>query len=165
MENIVYSTEKDLYTEIEKSLGSIHERRCIDNKITGSNKCLGYCMYKEHSGFLTKELMQKHDCIKKKCDYFVSKPKHGSSKNKIDLSKSILNYLNNIELIPDGVRVLRVKSHTYGVYIAYYVTIANIEGFSVCEKSVYKEFGVEIIFEKLNYSFDNCVSIVYGRNG
>ncbi len=50
-----------------------HTRRCIDGKITGSGKCVGYCTFYEHEGFLTRQLRQEHDCLKKGCRYYVNR--------------------------------------------------------------------------------------------
>ena len=50
--------------------------RCIDGTITGSNKCVGFCDYYGHRGFLTKETRKKHDCLKKECAYYVAKKEY-----------------------------------------------------------------------------------------
>ena len=50
------------YENVEKKYGlKNHTRKCIDGKITSCGNCVGYCMYCEHSGFLTKELRKKHN--------------------------------------------------------------------------------------------------------
>ena len=51
----------------------IHLRKCINGKFTGCGKCVGYCSYQIHPGFLTRELRKEHDCIKKGCYYYQSK--------------------------------------------------------------------------------------------
>ena len=33
-----------------------HARRCIDGSMTGKSKCVGYCTYTGHEGFLTEKL-------------------------------------------------------------------------------------------------------------
>ena len=70
-----YSTATDRYALIEKQCMG-NERKCINGRVTGSNKCVGYCQYEEHPGFLTKELRRQHDCIKKKCCYYIGKSKN-----------------------------------------------------------------------------------------
>ena len=93
MNNIVYTTEVNRYAFFEKRSPSAFTRVCIDGHITGSNKCVGYCQYKEHSGFLTTELLVQHDCIKKGCDYFIAKPKYkDTTKNHDDMSLTILSH-------------------------------------------------------------------------
>ena len=53
---------------------SVHRRRCINGKITGSNNCCGYCEYNGHPGFLTPELARQHRCEEKSCWYYKEKP-------------------------------------------------------------------------------------------
>ena len=71
----VYSTDISLYDRIEKQNYSRYNRRCIDGRITGCGNCVGYCQYSEHPGYLTKELRKQHNCINKKCFYYVPKCK------------------------------------------------------------------------------------------
>ena len=62
------------YENVEKKYGlKNHTRKCIDGIITSCGNCVGYCMYCEHSGFLTKELRKKHNCIGKQCHHYVEK--------------------------------------------------------------------------------------------
>lgn len=44
---------------------SPHHRRCIDGTVTGCGNCVGYCQFRDHPGYLTKDLRKQHDCIKK----------------------------------------------------------------------------------------------------
>ena len=74
MLDFVYSTCENRYEKFEENCKN-HERRCIDGRITGSNKCVGYCQYEMHSGFLTKELRKQHNCLGKGCFYYVQKMK------------------------------------------------------------------------------------------
>ncbi len=63
------------YTTYEAHNRTPHHRRCIDGKTTGCGNCVGYCQYREHPGYLTKELRKKHNCIKKGCRYYLPKEK------------------------------------------------------------------------------------------
>lgn len=74
MESFIYSTCEDEYEQFEKRCKN-HERRCIDGRLTGSNKCVGYCKFEGHPGFLTKELRKRYNCLGKGCNYYVGKPK------------------------------------------------------------------------------------------
>lgn len=75
MYEIIYSTADSRYEQYEKQCRSKYDRRCIDNSITGCNKCVGYCQYAEHPGFLTEELRKQHNCIGKQCFHYVAKQK------------------------------------------------------------------------------------------
>ena len=70
--DIIYTSSDTVHFN---SSASPHHRRCIDGKITGCGNCVGYCNFKEHPGYLTKDLRKKHDCIKKACNYYVPKTK------------------------------------------------------------------------------------------
>ena len=67
--------ESVTYYTFERQNSSPHQRRCIDGHITGCGKCVGYCRYHEHPGYLTKDLRKQHNCIKKSCYYYVPKGK------------------------------------------------------------------------------------------
>ena len=70
---IVYSSEWRNYKKIEDQKGSGYNRKCIDGRITGCSKCVGYCEYDGHPGFLTEKLRRKHDCLNKQCYYYIAK--------------------------------------------------------------------------------------------
>ncbi len=65
-------TEYEFYERREKTEFT---RRCINGKITGCGKCVGFCKCDLHPGFLTRALRQKKNCIKKGCVYYVRKEK------------------------------------------------------------------------------------------
>lgn len=73
--NVVYSTGIVTYSSYESRMISPHHRKCIDGKITGCGNCVGYCQFRNHPGYLTKELRKMHDCVKKGCNYYVPKVK------------------------------------------------------------------------------------------
>lgn len=58
---------------------SPHHRRCIDGTVTGCGNCVGYCQFRDHPGYLTKDLRKQHDCIKKGCNYYIPKSKPAAS--------------------------------------------------------------------------------------
>ena len=63
------------YSYFDNKQKQTHNRRTIDGSITGCGKCVGYCQFSEHSGFLTREQRKEHNCIGKGCHYYLSKPK------------------------------------------------------------------------------------------
>ena len=54
-----YSTaehRKPSYGDYDKPAGGCKQnRRCINGKITSCGRCVGYCSFQEHAGFLTRE--------------------------------------------------------------------------------------------------------------
>ena len=61
------------YEISERKTGMVYTRRCIYGKVTGCGNCVGFCRYYGHPGFLTKELRKQHNCLGKKCIYYIPK--------------------------------------------------------------------------------------------
>lgn len=73
MNTVVYSTDTVAYNYFGSFSRERHNVRCIDGSITGCGKCVGYCKFNDHPGYLTKKMRQEHDCVKKGCHYYKSK--------------------------------------------------------------------------------------------
>lgn len=156
-----YSTSLDKYEFYEEHSSSRYNRRCIDNTITGCNKCVGYCQYYKHPGFLTDKLRKQHNCIGKQCFHYIAKPeKKKVARVLTDLSSSILSFANNIMNVNQFVRVIRVENTGFNQYTAFYVTITNECEFGKYTNLIEDEMEVKIAFVKLNYDFDKCVSLL-----
>ena len=69
------SEKETYYQQMETRYGRGYNRRLIDGKITGCGKCVGYCRYENHPGFLSKEQRKRHNCIKNNCFYYIPKSK------------------------------------------------------------------------------------------
>lgn len=161
MYETVYSTAESLYEQYEKRYCSKYDRRCIDNTVTGCNKCVGYCQYEEHPGFLTEELRKKRNCIGKQCFHYVAKPKKKKTPQLIvDLTSSILAVVRKAMSQNEFARVLRVENAEFKRYNAYYVTISSECVFDGYATQIKNELGVEVDFINLNYDFDKCVALL-----
>jgi len=161
MDEIVYTTEVNRYAFFEKNSPSEHTRKCIDGRVTGSSKCVGYCQYKEHSGFLTPELLAQHDCIKKGCDYFIAKRREQRVAEEInDMSSMILSHAQKSLSRNEGVKIIRVKNTEFKEYTISYITITNDYNLDDYIEVAQKLFGVEVTFVKLNYDFEVCVELL-----
>lgn len=69
-----------MYRRMERQFGVGATRRLIDGTVTGCNRCVGCCTYREHPGFLTRQQRQAHDCVGKGCYYYLPKQvSHASS--------------------------------------------------------------------------------------
>lgn len=163
MITVKYSTEQNRYELYEKRSPSQYVRRCIDNTVTGSNKCTGYCQYSGHPGFLTYKHQKEHNCIEKQCFYYLEKPKREKSTTSLsqDMSEYIFARVKKIMIDNEFVRILRVENTKYHQYTAFYVTITNECGFENCISDIQQELGVELEFVKLDYDFDKCVALLY----
>ena len=81
------------YSDCERSYGEGHNRRCIDGRMTGSGKCVGYCRYDGHPGFLTREQRKEHNCIQKECFYYLPKVKAASEQPQVSWKAGLLCWL------------------------------------------------------------------------
>ena len=162
MDRTITFTEK-MYSAFEKyNSPSEYTRRCINGKTIGCNKCVGYCQYEGHPGFLTKEQRQQHDCIGKECRYYVAKPKKQrcevrTFKEKIN---AVLEFAQSIIDINSGVKVIRVEAEEDKSYKAYFVAITNDFRFETCYRAFHAAFNADIVFVRLNYDFDTCAALI-----
>lgn len=149
-----YSSTYDFY---EKKAHSIHNRRCIDGKITGCGNCVGYCQYEMHPGFLTKELRQEHNCIKKGCYYYIPKPrKIGFEHASKSLSKEILSFSQAYTTESDGIKFVRADKQSADNYTIYYIAITNDIELNTLKVKIQNQFICNVNFVKLSYTFDVC---------
>lgn len=161
MNNVVFTTEVDKYNFFEEKSPSRYTRRCINNKIIGSNKCVGYCQYSGHPGFLTKDLLEQHNCIEKGCDYFVIKPsKEKSNTDNYDISALILTHARNSFSSNEGIKIMNVKNAEYKKYKVFYVAITSEYSFDDYISVVLDIYDVNITFVRLNYDFETCATLI-----
>ena len=157
--NIVYTTEINLYTEYEKRSPSRTTRRCIDGRITGCGNCVGYCQYIDHPGFLTANQREEHDCINKKCNYYIPKP-HTPRRNIQEEETSLIPRLAQQSVAEyDDLRIMNATQHDH-IWIIGYVTVFGEYNFTSIEEQLQKEVGVAVSMQKLNYSFERCVELM-----
>lgn len=162
MENIFYSSSENGYAGYEKGSPSAYARRSITGAVVGCSKCVGYCKYYGHPGFLTKEQRRQHDCLNKDCNYYVEKQKERKPVPSAmkDHSPFVLSQIQQI-VTEEAVKVIRVKETGFHEYIAYYITITKDYSFEGCAEKLQREHGITVRFVKLNYDFDTCVNLLY----
>lgn len=151
------------YADYENLSRSQYNRRCIDNTIVGCSRCVGYCQYDGHPGFLTEKHRKKHNCIGKGCHYYLAKPerKRGTLSQMLsDTSSVILSLTHELLAEEEFVRVIKVENTAVNRYTASYVTITSECDFSGCISKIRRELGMEVDFVKLNYDFDKCVALL-----
>lgn len=162
MYEITYLSNPNRYAQYEKQNQLNHNRRCIDGTVTGCNKCVGYCQYREHPGFLTEKQRLEHKCIEKQCFYYIPKPQKEKemSNHFVDLSSTILTMVHNVMTEAEGVRVIRVENAEYNQYKAFYITITNECEFGKYSSQIQSDLDIELNFIRLNYDFDKCVALL-----
>lgn len=156
--NTVYSFE-NRYSHFEKHSPSQHNRISIDGRVVGSNKCVGYCRYEQHAGFLTREQRKRHNCLNKQCHYYIPKPTAETQKrenNKEDYTTLIIPLME----LYDGLKVLRATKRDDGSIVCYYISITNAYSIKKIEQELMKELRKTVVLQKLMYDFDVCANLI-----
>lgn len=76
MEILICCSAGNEYYYYESRSKNRYNLRCIDGRRTNCGNCVGYCRYAGHEGFLTRQQRKEHNCIVKRCDYYLPKPKN-----------------------------------------------------------------------------------------
>ena len=160
-ENYTFTSQNNLYFHFEKQSKSRVNRKCIDGTVTGCGNCVGYCRYREHPGFLTKEMRKEHDCIKKQCYHYLPKPQQTKSEKRQDLSTVLFNLAKRLSAGMDDFRIINISETDSGWTIGY-ITVFGQQDFSDMERAIKKASGVQVVMRKLDYSFDRCVELICG---
>ncbi len=159
---ISYTGAYEEYQKMEEQYGKGYNRTCIDGRITGCGKCVGFCGYEGHPGFLTATQRISHNCIGKECKYYISKPERVRTIQKMaDPAKILLELVKEAVSGMEGLKVTRVRNDN-GAWIANYVTISNDYQLDQIESNVSRQSGIKFRFNRLNLDFDTCVQIVMG---
>lgn len=138
-----------------------HSQRCIDGRIVGRNKCVGYCEYDGHRGFLTQELRKEHNCIKKGCVFYVSQKPTRKVAEKADEPslQPLVDIANEKSARFEAMRFLKAKRNDDGNCILFYVAIAEYPLDELIEE-LEEEIGA-VRFERLNYDFEKCEKLIF----
>ncbi len=141
-----------------------YDRRLIDGRITGCGKCVGYCRFNGHPGFLTRDLQKKHDCLEKGCNYFIPKEKTQSIKsdNKhatllCDTARKTLSHLEYMKV------VRAVKSNCDKWYLDF-VTISNDMSYTDYLSTIEELTGSSLEFRMMNWPYEKVVSYIFSLN-
>lgn len=151
-----------LYEQYEKQSRTVHSRRCIDGTITGSNNCVGYCRYGEHSGFLTTKHRKEHKCIEKECFYYIAKERSSKATHTIQKNEAekFVEKASNCTREYEGLKVLHAIPSGSDGWVLRYIAISNDYPINVIENKISKTTGYAISLERLNYDFDVCVKLL-----
>lgn len=150
------------YQKMEERYGQGHNRVCIDRKVTSCGKCVGYCKYVGHPGFLTENHRLDHNCIGKGCAYYIPKPERIRNVPKTtDPARTLLDMARTAVAEMEGLKVTRVMNSN-GSWIANYVTLSNEYHLEQVEEMINRQSGLRFSFRRLNLDFDTCVQIVMG---
>ena len=85
----------------DKTSGMLIEKKKYMKGQARKENAIGYCHNNIHRGYLTKDLIKQHSCIKKKCKYFSKYEDHPYwvEKKRTKLSAKVSKYMaqNNLQ--------------------------------------------------------------------
>lgn len=150
-----------LYCEVEKRTIKNYNLRCIDGSIHGCGKCVGYCCYDGHTGFLTAELQTEHQCIEKGCFYHHPKPvkQRRSHADNVSLQKEVLSIAQGATFAMEGLRIIRVAVPSSTSCVVYYAAIAMYD-ISVVAEKIAASTGCQVVMKQIPCDFDTAVALV-----
>ncbi len=146
------------YSYYDSHYCNTYSRRCIDGSTAGCSKCVGYCQYEGHEGFLTEKQRKAHNCIEKACFYYLPKPKtiRERKQNISDIGDLVATLLSRFE----GLRPMRIEEEQSGVCLIKYITITNAYVISEIEHEVSQALGKTAKMVKLDYDFDRVTQLL-----
>lgn len=150
-----------LFREVERNTIRGYNLRCIDGSIHGCSKCVGYCSYDGHAGFLTPKMQEEHDCIGKKCFYHFPKPAGQKKRDKEEQSllRDILSVAQAETATMEGLRVIRVSMESKSTYIVHYAAIATYD-IALVQEVIDENFEYHICMKQIPCDFDTAVTLV-----
>ena len=152
---------ENTYKQHEKKYGSRYERKCIDGTITGCGKCVGFCEYSGHPGFLTEKLRKNHKCLEKGCFYYIQKPASVHRRTEdTSFHSTLLSAAKKQTADMAGIKVISVTEVSCNHWCLAYVTITNAYSLHDVKKVLEAELNCNICLKKLNYSFDKCAQLI-----
>lgn len=141
---------------------SKYNRISIDGTVVGCSRCVGYCKYDMHPGFLTEKMRKVHHCIEKGCNYYLEKDKYEKKDRKVgndyllQIEKSAKEHTSELE----GMRIMRVVKNNDAYISVHYVAITNQYFLDECSELLSRLYGCAIRFKRLDYDFDTCVKLI-----
>ena len=149
------------YEQIEANQRSGYNRTCINGRTTGCGKCVGYCQYEGHPGYLTEQLRKEHGCLEKECFYYISKPiRKREPRKESSLLDRLLSSAIQKTTQMEGLGVMSVQEQGQNRWQFSYITISNEYSIHEVIRSLENDFHGEVSFKKLNYSFERCVQLI-----
>jgi hypothetical protein len=159
--NGIIESLNNCYEYYDSQYKGSYNRKLIDGSITGCGKCVGYCMYEGHPGFLTHELRKKHDCLHKKCIYYLAKEKNTKKpKERLPhIRETVLDRAKQLLSNVKGIKIVQVKEGPEYQYIIQFIAITNDYNLIKYATLLSDEFNSHICFQRLSYDFDVCCAM------
>ncbi len=153
------------YRYYERRSGFGHERKCMDGRITGCGKCVGYCTFSGHPGFLTGTQRSNHQCLEKECHYYVGKPRTEESDRNQNppVRELLLEEARKMTENMEGIRVLSADPAGQEEYVIRYAAISNCYPIRGIEKELTDRFGFRVSMTQIRCDFDRSAALVFSR--
>lgn len=145
----------------------------IDGRKRKEKECMGFCACCDHPGYLTKKMMNHHDCDGKCCKWFLIDVDFEKNENKISKQNSLLQEKQNMiekgllleqcrqaSSDYEGIKIMSAEKEATRVLIKY-VAIASFDEERLKREIIEKLLIDNIEFEMLNYDFETSVKIIY----
>lgn len=164
-----YAPEGTRKTVLPDMIKQNHQVFRIDGIQTSISKCNGYCSYCQHSGYLTDELMKKHNCKSKECIYYYIKEKEEHKKNKCYIKEcentkkeEIFNHAKSFLEKYEGIAATGISGRN-GKYEVRYAQICDCNEIAKqTEKYIYEITGILINMVNIKADFDTQLMAVLG---
>lgn len=153
------------YDDFNYRFGTPSHKKCIDGRFTGSNKCCAFCNYAGHPGYLTKDHIERHECIEKKCLYYIEKINKPSIK-KTDVNKELFHTIEAIILNEtsdyDGFKLMGLRWEGASVVINY-VSIAEYN-LNFIAKKIENDINITVRFNMIKCDYVQAIGLIFGNN-
>ncbi len=155
--------EASVYREMAARTARGFNLRCIDGALRGRSKCVGFCAYECHPGFLTVQQEREHQCHEKGCFYHHPKPAVQRNRRDTEALKrvEIMAAAERVTAGLEGLRVLRASRGPDGGWTVWYATIAGYD-LSEAEAQLRKETQCRVSMKQLRCDFDTAATLVTG---
>ena len=148
------------YEGLEAKFGEGHNRRCIDGQITGCGKCVGYCQYTVHPGFLTERHRREHQCMEHGCHYYIAKPERSKPRKEVAPATRLLSLTSEFCGKLEGLRVLRALEEK-NEWVLNYVTLTNEYKLEDIAMLITQQWGEKVRFRRLDLDYETCAELIF----
>ena len=152
----------DLRHPFDRNRMSRDHNRTISGQNVGCSRCVGYCQFSEHPGFLTEKQRAEHNCIGKGCNYYIAKQQRSRRTKQIQEHNDALcrKIKESAAAVCEAVKILDVTEEHGDSYRVNFITVTNDYSFMGCSKQLKAQYGINVTFKKLEYDFDTCVRLL-----
>lgn len=153
--------ERSLYQEMAEKTARNFNLRCIDGALHGQSKCVGFCAYEYHSGFLTAKQEHEHRCRERNCIHHHPKPfvkrcrKNAERARKAEIITAAKEATAELE----GLLVLRAAKEGDNSWTVWYTAIAGYDLVKT-EEQLCEKLGCSVHMRPLCCDFDTATALV-----